>query len=268
VSQRFLLGDRIARKLFVVSERSNRVTDFVRAESAGFQEISAFEIDAKRGDLWVVSAGPVEGTGTLHKLQLVSGRLLRSFRIPADFEPVSPVDLAVTATGAVLVLDSAGKQLLVLRPGATAFERVVRLDASEPSSLATGDDEGIAYVAHRDGVSRIDLRARTTARLAAPRAVPLDRLERIRWRPHALIGVRADEDGTRRITRFDLNASGRAVAHATTLERAVPAGGPIFVTFWGDELVYLADSSKSAEGTAPVDASRPAEFVAYRLRIR
>jgi len=268
VSQRFLFGDRIARKLFVVSERSNRVTDFVRAESAGFQEISAFEIDAKRGDLWVVSAGPVEGTGTLHKLQLVSGRLLRSFRIPADFEPVSPVDLAVTATGAVLVLDSAGKQLLVLRPGATAFERVVRLDASEPSSLATGDDEGIAYVAHRDGVSRIDLRARTTVRLAAPHAVPLDRLERIRWRPHALIGVRVDEDGTRRITRLDLNASGRAVAHATTLERAVPVGGPIFVTFWGDELVYLADSSKSAEGTAPVDPSRPGEFVAYRVRIR
>jgi hypothetical protein len=268
VSQRFLFGDRIGRKLFVVSERSNHATDFVRAESAGFQEIAAFEIDAKRGDLWVASAAPVEGTGTLHKLQLVSGRLLRSFRIAADFGPVSLVDLAVTADGAVLLLDSAGKQLLMLRPGATAFERVVRLDASEPASLAAGGDEGIAYVAHRDGVLRIDLRARTATPLAAPRAVPLDRLERIRWRPHALIGVQVDADGTRRITRFDLNASGRAVAHATTLERAVPAGGPVFLTFWGDELVYLDVSSKPAEGTAPFDASRPAEFVAYRLRIR
>jgi hypothetical protein len=268
VSRRFLFGDRVARKLFVVSERSNRATDFVRAESAGFQEIAAIEVDAKRGDLWVVSAAPVEGTGTLHKLQLVSGRLLRSFRIAADFEPVSLVDLAVTAAGAVLVLDSAGKQLLVLRPGATAFERVIRLDASEPVSLAAGGDEGMAYVAHRDGVSRIDLRARTATPLAAPRAVPLDRLERIRWRPHALIAVRVDEDGTRRITRLDLNASGRAVAHATTLQRAVPAAAPIFVTFWGDELVYLADGSKPAEGSPPIDASRPAEFVAYRLRIR
>jgi hypothetical protein len=193
---------------------------------------------------------------------------LRSFRIPADFEPVSLVDLAVTAAGAVLVLDSVGKQLLVLGPGATAFERVIRLDASEPASVAAAGDEGIAYIAHRDGVSRVDLRARTATPLAAPRAVPLDRLERIRWLPHALIGVRVDEDGTRRITRLDLNASGRAVEHATTLERAVPARGPIFVTFWGDELVYLADGSKPAEGSAPIDASRPAEFVAYRLRIR
>ena len=80
VSQRFLFGDRLARKLFVVSERSQHANDFARAESAGFQEIAAIEIDAKRGDLWVVSVAPAAGTGTLHKLQLVSGRLLRSVR--------------------------------------------------------------------------------------------------------------------------------------------------------------------------------------------
>ena len=268
VSQRFLFGDRVERKLFVVGERSNRATDFVRADSAGFQEIAAIEIDAKRGDLWVASTTAVEGTGTLHKLQLISGRLLRSFRIAADIGPVSLVDLAVTPAGAVLVLDSGGKQLFVLRPGATAFERVIRLDASEPASVAAGADEGIAYVAHRGGVLRIDLRAGTATPLAAPRDVPLDRLERIRWRPQELIGVRVDEDGTRRITRLDLNGSGRAVAQATTLERAVQAGGPIFLTFWGDELVYLADSSKSAEGSPPIDSRRLAEFVAYRLRIR
>jgi hypothetical protein len=267
VSQRFLFGDRAERKLFVVGERSNRTADFVRADSAGFQEIATIEIDAKRGDLWVASTTAVEGTGTLHKLQLVSGRLLRSFRIAADIQPVSLVDLAVTAAGAVLVLDSGGKQLFVLRPGATAFERAIRLDAPEPASVAAGDEEGIAYVAHRDGVLRIDLRAGTATPLAAPRAIALDRLERIRWRPQALIGVRVDEDGTRRITRLDLNGSGRAVAHATTLERAVQAGGPIFLTFSGDDLVYLADSLKPADGSPPVDARRPAEFVAYRVRI-
>jgi hypothetical protein len=268
VSGRFLFADRDARKLFIVSERSNRATDYVRADSAGFQEIAAIEIDEKRGDLWVASTASAEGRGTLHKLQLVSGRPLRSFRIPADFEPVSLVDLAVTGSGAVLLLDSVGRQILMLRPGASTVERVMRLDVAEPASLAADGDEGIAYVAHHDGVARIDLRARSASPLSAPSAVPLDRLERIRWRGHALIAVHVDQDGSRRIVRLDLNPSGRAVAQAATLERAAPIAQPTFLTFLGDDLVYLADGVGRADGNSSGDASRPTDFVAYRLRLR
>jgi hypothetical protein len=268
VSGRFLFGDRLGRKLFIVSERANRTSDFVRTEPAGFQEIAAIEIDAKRGDLWVASTAPAEGTGTLHKIQLISGRALRSFPIAADFGPVSLTDLAVTAAGAILVLDSTGKQLLILHPNAAALERVIRLDVPDPASLTVGGDERTAYVAHRDGVARIDLQARTATPVTAASQVPLDRLERIRWRDRALIGVRADEDGSRRIIRLDLNDRGRAAVQATTLEQSITSAGPLFLTFWGDELVYLEGGSSRATNGTPADPSRPAEFVAYRVRLR
>ena len=103
--------------------------------------------------------------------------------------------------------------------------------------------------------------------LAAPKGVLLDHVERIRWRARALIAVRADHDAARRITRLDLNASGRGVARATMLDPVIPPGGPVYVTFSGDELVYLADRPKPADG-APTDESRRGEFVAYRLRVR
>jgi hypothetical protein len=267
VSHRFLFGDRLGRKLIVVGEGSNHPVDFVRADSAGFHEISAIEIDARRGDLWVASAAPADGAGTLHKLQLVSGRPLKSFRVAADLEPVTLVDLAVTPAGAVLVLDAAGGQLLVLRSGGTSIERVLRIDAREPASLAAGSDDGIAYVAHRDGVSRIDLRARAATRVAAPNSVSLAHLERIRWSGHALIAIRVDDDGSRRIMRLELNADGRAVTRATTLEGSVPTAGQTFVTISGDEIVYLMDGSSRA--ISPVrDAPGTAEFVAYRVRLR
>ena len=67
VSRRFLVGDRLGRKLIVVAEGANHAVDFVRAASAGFRDIAAIEIDVKRGDLWVVSAAPADGA-TLHKL--------------------------------------------------------------------------------------------------------------------------------------------------------------------------------------------------------
>jgi len=267
VSDRFLVGDRLGRKLIVVTGRSNQATDFVRADSAGFQEIAAIEIDAKRGDLWVASTAPSGGASTLHKLQLISGRPLRSFAIAAELEPAALVDLAVTAAGAVYALDSATPQLLVLRPGATALERVMRLDVRAPASLAVGSDEGIAYVAHGDGVARVDLRARTAAPLTAQSSNALDRLERIRWNARSLVAIRLDEDGSRRIIRFDLNSSGRAATQATTLERSAPILGPTFLTFAGDQLVYLGDGA-SADGSQPATATRPAQFVAYRLRLR
>ena len=268
VSRRFVFGDRRGRRLIVVGEGSNHAVDFVRAESAGFHEISAIEIDPKRGDLWVASAASADGPATLHKLQLISGRSLRSFPLAADLEPVALVDLVVTPAGAVLVLDGAGRQLLELRSGGTTLERVMRIDAQEPASLASGGDEGIAYVAHRDGVLRIDLRARTSTQVAAPNSISLAGLERIRWRRNSLIGIRVDVDGSRRIIRLDLNANGRAVTQATTLESSTPTAGQIFVTISGDELVYLVDASSPTVGQPVREVPGLAEFMAYRVRLR
>ena len=267
VSSRFLFGDRIGRKLVVVSERSNRATDFVRADSAGFQDIVSLEIDEKRGDLWVLSTAPAGGAGTLHKLQLVSGRPLKSFPVPTELEPVTLVDLSVTASGAVFVLDAAGAQLLVLRPGAAALERVAKFEAAGAVSLSVDGDERVAYVAHGQGISRIDLRARSAAALTAPQSVSIDRVERMRWRARGLIAIQAAEDGSRSIVRLDLNPSGRAVTRATTLERPASTAKPISMTFSGEDLVYLAEGA-SDSGGASGEPSRTGELVAYRLRLR
>jgi len=267
VSSRFLFGDRLGRKLVVVGEPSNRATDFVRADSAGFQDIVSLEIDEKRGDLWVLSAAPAGGAGTLHKLQLVSGRPLKSFAVPPALEPVTLVDLSVTASGAVFVLDAAGAQLLVLRPGAAALERVAKFEAADAVSLSVDGEERVAYVAHGQGVLRIDLRARSVAPLTAPQSVSIDRVERMRWRARGLIAIQVAGDGSRSIVRLDLNPSGRAVTQATTLERPASTTKPISMTFSGEDLVYLAEAA-SDSGGASGEPSRAGEIVAYRLRLR
>ena len=217
----------------------------------------------------MISAAPADGAATLHKLQLVSGRPLKSFPVAADLEPIVPVDLAVTPAGAVFVLDAASLQLLVLRPGGPAVERVMKIDLVQPVSVAAGDDPAIAYVAHRDGVSRIDLRARTATRVAAAASVSLAHLEQIRWRRHALIAMRVDADGTRRVVRLDLNASGRAVTRVTAFEGpALPPAGQAFINSSGDELVCIVDGSRDANGRPLRGATGMADFVAYRVPLR
>ena len=255
VSRRFLFADRVARKLIVVSEGSNQPLDLVRAESAGFRDIAAVGIDERRGDLWVVSSADADGAGTLHRLQLVSGRPLKTFRIAPDSAPAEPIDVAITLGGTVLVLDARGS-VLQLRPGAPSLETVMHVDVPGPASLAAGADEAAAYVAHRDGVSRIDLRGRSAARVGSPKDVSLARFQQLLWYRNALIGV-VVEDNTRKIVRFDLNATGRSVTRATTIVTPQPMAGRGTVTISGDDLIYLAPGNADT-----------AEFVAYRVRLR
>jgi hypothetical protein len=269
VSRRFIVGDRFGRKLMVAGEGADHAVDFVRGGAAGFRDIAAIEIDRKRGDLWVASSRPADGAGTLHKLQLVSGRTLKSFPVAADLEPVALVDLAVTPAGVVLVLDTAAPQLLVLHPGGTALKHAMIIDAAEPASVAVAGDERIAYVAHRDGLSRIDLGARTATRVAAPKSISLAHLQQVRWRRHALIAMRVDADGTRRVIRLDLNASGRAVTRATTFEGlALAHDSHAFIASSGDELVYVMDSSTGANGRPPSAVPDITDFVVYRVPLR
>jgi hypothetical protein len=259
VSRRFLFGDRLGRKLIVLGEGSNQPSDLVHGDSAGFREISAIEIDARRGDLWVATTGSGGGAATLHRLQLVSGRPLKAFPIDRLVEPATLVDLAVTPSGTVLVLDAASRQLFALRAGMTSLDDIVRIREDEPASVAASDRDGVAYVAHRDGISRIDLRARTASHVTVPKGMSLGRLQRIRWYRNALIGLAINADDTRNIVRLELNSSGTAVARATTLEAPVPGEAQTFVTISGTDLIYLESGSNTA--------SNLAELIVRRVRL-
>ncbi len=164
VSRRFVLGDRRADRLIVIDEVSRRVVNYVSAASAGFYEdLTAFTIDARRGDLWVASAkgGPEASSSVVHKLQLVSGRALLEAR-PTGTAAVRFVDVTVAPDGTVYALDGVDSRIFRLRPGARVLEPVMRLDARRPSAFTAADDRYL-YVAAGPGLVRVDVGARAAA---------------------------------------------------------------------------------------------------------
>jgi hypothetical protein len=236
VSRRFVLGDRRGHRLLIVDEVSHNVVNFVGAASAGFLgELTGFTIDARRGDLWVVSAEGEEAAAVsaLHKLQLVSGRSLITVRAPERTGAVRFVAVAVLPDGTVYALDARGSRLFRLRAGAGALELVMKVDATGATALAAADDRTV-YVAADKGLFRIDLAARAAVRVAT--ADDLGGFESLAWRAGSLVGVARIARGYV-VARVKLDPSGtRARPRQILAESPASAVGAVA----GDSFYYLS----------------------------
>jgi hypothetical protein len=268
VSGRFVVGDRHGRKLIIVQDGADHAVDLVGAASAGFHEIRAIEIDTRQGDLWVATATADDEQWSLHRLQLVSGRPLKTLPIDAALGSMKLVDLAVTPSGSVLAVDAAGKRLLELKPKATNLQAVLPLVIDKPTSLAATND-GAVYVAGAGDLQRIDLRNRTAVHVSVPRELESAEIERIRCYGDALLAVVRGRDGARRLVRLDLNASGHTVTAATLIDRTMPANaGPLFTTVSGDYLSYVVSDADPRSESETTSAPGAEEFVVRRIRLR
>ena len=237
VSRRFIIGDREARKLAVVDEFSQHVANLAGAQATGFGEIAALEIDPHDGTLWVVSADARQTA--LHKLQLVSARSLATYAAGESLGPARFADVAATPESAVFALDSAGHRVFRLRPKAPSLEVAVTLPDNRPSSMAPASD-GLLYVAHDGGVTRVDLSSRSTVPLKARR-----RRGSGRDQAAAMAPGRVDCDsagGAGRISRdSDRARSCRpAATKIDVLDAALPTTDPTAATVAGGVLYYLA----------------------------
>jgi hypothetical protein len=263
VSGRFVLADRRERKLVILDERSRHLVDLVGAESAGFYEITALEIDLHRGDLWVVSANEQKAESgpatTLHKLQLVSGRPRATLALADEFGPARFEDVAVSARGTVFTLDGVGKRIFRLAPDEHGFVLAAALSLEGPTSLAPVDDR-IIYVAHATGVTMIDVSTGTTARLRGPKGAQLAGLERIRWNRDSLIGIQRLQDGARRIVRIRLNGPSGRVRAVDVVARDVSMTDPMAATL-SEDVFYFVIRERDNNGP-------DSEIIVRRARLR
>jgi len=220
VSRRFLVGDRAAGRLIVIDEMSHHLVTLVSAASADFLDrISGFTIDRKRGDLWVASTDGQESA--LHKLQLISGRVLTSVITRKGGKPTRFEDVAVDPDGTVFAVDGAAGAIFRLRPGAKQFEiaQEIGSDGGRTLTLAGGDT---FYVGGGPGVLRVEA-GRRTAKLDTPKGLALSNIGRLRWHDGSLIALQETSSGPR-LLRLKLDDAGKAITRVEVLdERAASA---------------------------------------------
>jgi hypothetical protein len=185
-SRRFVVGDGDGNKLMVADEVFDHVNDLISAASAGFARLSAVEIDTRRGDLWATSSDG-NGAASIHKLQLVSGRVLSQIAVPSEFQPIVISDFAVIDDGTLVLVDSREARLLRVKTAAGRFERPLALHVSSPLSVAPTN--GLAYVAHADGLSVVDTASGRVTSIQTAKGLSLRTLRRIRWVRGGLVAI-------------------------------------------------------------------------------
>jgi hypothetical protein len=155
VSRRYLIADRSARRVSVLDEHSGQLSTFVGSQGS-LGDIGGLAIDPQQGDLWVVSASG--GDTALHRLQLISGRVLSTVKVSATARIVG----LAWVRGAGLVAADASGQISRVSPGGH-LQPIVRLEY-DPAAIAA-DAGGRLYVsAGGSRLARFALDVRTGAR--------------------------------------------------------------------------------------------------------
>ena len=137
VSKRYIIGDRLARRIAVIDENSGQVSTLVGALGA-LGDVDGIAIDAQQGDLWVITSdadGP-----SLSKMQLISGRVLSTVRLRDVSSPV--VSLSFVPGSGLVAADTDGI-LWTVRPGGRA-EKLIALEYV-PKAVGA-DGRGRLYV--------------------------------------------------------------------------------------------------------------------------
>ncbi|HJU90377.1 MAG TPA: hypothetical protein VJ672_13360 [Gemmatimonadaceae bacterium] len=264
--------------------RDGSAVSFFSSTATAPPQVLGIRIDAPARRLWLAALFPdtaapqfARGSGgwaALHAYDLESGELVARHPAPDSTRPHLLNDIALTPNGDVYVTDSEGAALFRLRAGSAALERVPIGSQSftYPNGIAVTADGARVYVAHVEGLSVLDLRARndTLMRVLAPPGEPTGGIDGLYACGTALYAIQS-RFGFQQVTRFQLSADGRRITRSEALERRHPAYDAATTgALVAGAMFYIANAQlrrlASDNTLAPTD--KPMRSVILRLPIR
>lgn len=252
-SRRFLIGSLHKRKIVVVDEVTGRAADYATFREAGFLSVLGLEADNVRGALYVLSAGDVtmqgytpeaDGQSFVHRLQLSSGRQVTRLAPPESPSGHLLNDLVQAPDGTLYMTDSKAGVLYRWRPGTRAVEAFVTIGSHVyPNGVTWSADGKALYVAHLEGVSRVELRTRTVTPVGHPASLTLVGIDGLATYKGDLIAIQNGLPGVSRIVRLRLTGDGLNVRSLDVLDANLPDHDmPTTGVVVGDGFYYIANS--------------------------
>ncbi|MCP5053021.1 MAG: hypothetical protein GY940_37990 [bacterium] len=238
------------RKIVQISP-GGKVSDFISHKQDGFWGGVGLEVDAKRQVMWV-NCGTgnqmkdykeeKEGQSAVFKYDLKSKKLIKKYLLADDKKHLLN-DLTVASNGDVFLTDSDFKALYTISHARDKLELFLAPGLlSYPNGITLSGDGKYLYVAHLEGISRVDITRRTHKKLAHAENMSLTGIDGLYFHNGSLVAVQ-NYGGLNRVARFHLNKDGDSVEKLEVLEAnhslfIIPTTGvPV-----GNEFYYIANS--------------------------
>lgn len=237
----FLMGSMTRSKILRVTPDGSS-SELVRAGQDGLLNPLGLAVDAERRGLWVAStAYPPYGGATLadagrsavFHFDLDSGELRQHLALDERPKHHFLNDLDVSTTGEVYITDSETSTIYYLAPDGAALEPWLELpELNAFNGIALSDDDRLLYVAHLEGMTRIDVASRQASRVAEAAGVAIAHGDGIVFVDNSLIVIQNQPAFDFRVARFFLDPEGRRaqrveVLHAGLVDGRMPFTGAL-----------------------------------------
>lgn len=238
-------------------DRNGKHSTFIESGEFGQWMVIGMKINASRNELWFCSSGGENLVGYefsddkegrpagVFRVNLETGELIKKYVLDDPGEVHFFNDLVIARNGDVYVTHMFGDHAIYRIGRDSDRLELLTNDASikYPNGISMADNQSMLFVAHSDGLARIDLESKKVTALSVPDGVKVTRRESIdglyyyRW---SLIGVQSD---LKQITRYYLNEDGTGIERVEILEKGHPMmDHPTTGTLVNGSLYYIANS--------------------------
>jgi sugar lactone lactonase YvrE len=252
-----------AHRFYLSSVRDRRVYT-VDADGQGMRPLTAPEpdgigvlgiaFDPVRRVLWMSTAAlpPVPGyrkgddaarASSVASVDVSTGQVVQRIELRPDGKPHAFTDLAIAASGDVVVSDATAGGLYIVRSGRAVLDRL-SADFDSPQTPAPRDAATVYVPDYALGIARVDPRTGAVAWLSAPPEIALSGIDGLYLIGDALLAI---QNGTRppRVVRLALSPDGGSIVTATVLSASPDLGEPTHGAVVEDQLWFLANSGWS-----------------------
>lgn len=224
--------------------------DFLTEKQDGLWSILGIKIDATRRVLWVNTAAGRRmkgfkeenyGQTAIYKYSLENGKLIRKYLPPVDSQLHLFNDLTLAVNGDVYLTDYLQGAVYKIKEGNYFPELFIKTQRLlYANGISISDDNRFLFVAHSNGITRIELSSSALLELKPPPKKTLADADGIYFYNNSIIAIQTDQQ---RVNRYWLNKKLNQVARTEILESWNPAfDQPTTGVLAGDTFYYIANS--------------------------
>ena len=254
-TESFFMGSTRKGKIVKI-DKDGAITDFIEQKENGLWMVIGIQVDVENRLLWACSTGgdnlvgynrkdDVDGRPSgIFMFDLDTGKLLKKYVLDNEKEVHFFNDMAIAKDGTLYISHMFKEHAIYRINESDMLEKIFDLsDFPYPNGITLSEDDNYLFIAHSQGLARLDLKSAQLKNLKVPEKTKISRRESIDglyYLEGSLIGIQPDINT---VQRFYLNPEMDAITKSETLELNHPMmDNPTTGEIVGDYFYYIANA--------------------------